>query len=430
MLEILVDRPESLSDEALKLALVGCRPGESVEISSTRIDYNHRFWRAWGRYRADAKGRVELARDAPLEGSYGGVSPMGLFWSMALMEDEAPPLPPREIAEGLTMRFHAHSLDRELRAETEVRRALLGPGVTSHALEEDGLVGRLFLPEGKGPHPVVIALSGSSGGLNLPIAALLASHGYAALALGYFGLPGLPKSLDAIPLEYFETAIAWLRRQPALFSDFIAVTGMSRGGELSLLLGASFPAIRAVVAYVASGLMHGGLTRSRETGRSGAAWTRGGEPLAFLEQDNRATDSRIVDWDRPPVPLAPIFESSLRDGAAVERATIPVERINGPVLLISGTADSMWPAVTLSEIAVQRLREHGHRFPLEHLVYEGAGHMIFPPYAPTTRRNAVHAVLGTDFAFGGSAEADAAACADSWPKVLAFLAEAAEACGQ
>ena len=53
-------------------------------------------------------------------------------------------------------------------------------------------------------------------------------------------LAGLPPTLSNIPLEYFETAIEWLQHQPRLDGGRIAVSGTSRGGELSLLLGATF----------------------------------------------------------------------------------------------------------------------------------------------------------------------------------------------
>ena len=424
MLEIAVDRLDSLSDCPLQIALSGCPPDGEVEISSNRIDFQHRPWRAWGRYRADGEGRVLLSRDAPLDGSYRQADPMGLFWSMVPKGEAPAERQHRDITEPLTVRLAAKANGAE--TGIALTRRFAAQGVTSETVEERGLVGRLFLPPGPGPHPAMIVLAGSSGGYNLPPAALLASHGYAALALGYFNLPGLPATLDAIPLEYFETAIDWLKDQPGRFGDFVGVTGMSRGGELSLLLGATFPAIRAVVAYVASGLMHSGLTRSRETGLYRPGWTRCGEALPFLQQDNETSDPSVVDWERPPIAITPVFQSQLRDQAAVERATIPVERIRGPVMLISGREDAMWPSVEMSEIAVRRLAAHRHPHPVEHLVYEGAGHLIFPPYAPTTRRNSVHAVLGTDFAFGGTAEGDAAACADSWPRVLSFLQTAVD----
>ena len=104
-------------------------------------------------------------------------------------------------------------------------------------------------------------------------------------------------------------------------------------------------------------------------------------------------------------------------------AVIPVERINGPVLLISGTDDCVWPATELSEIAVRRLRAHRHPFAVDHLVYEGAGHVIGPPMPGLTFTisHAVHPILGIDFAFGGEPDRNTAASLDSWPRVLTFL---------
>ena len=425
MPSIRVDRPEALSDQPIETTLEGFRPHETVEVACSRRDLMNNAWRAWARFETDGDGKVALSRQAPLDGSYEGVSAMGLFWSAVLTEERQPDDPQRDITETIKVRLEARALDGGGAATAEVRRRFTAPGVTDRWLREDGMVGRLFLPPGAGPHPAMIALSGSSGGINLPVSALLASHGYATLALGYFAMAGLPPTLDEIPLEYFGRAIAWLRRQPEVRQDFVGVTGVSRGGELALLLGATYPEIRAVAATVPSGVIHAGLSRSGESGDLGAAWTLGGKPLPWLQQDNRRSDPDCVDWEQPPIATTPIFESSLRDRAAVERAMIPVERIRGPVLMISGTDDGMWPSTAMSELAARRLAAHGHPHPVEHLVYEGAGHAIFPPFAPTTRRHSMHAILKSDFTFGGSAAADARACIDSWPQVLAFLEAAA-----
>lgn len=421
MPSIRVDRPETLSDQPVAILLEGFPPNGIVEVVSRRRDLMNNAWRGWARFRADGRGMIDVRTQAPVEGSYSGAHPMGLFWSMELVEQRGPDDPIRDITEPIAVRLAARARDGDGAVETEIRRRLAAPDVTDRWLRENGMVGRLFLPPGDGPHPAMIVLSGSSGGINLPVAALLASHGYAALALGYFAMEGLPPTLDAIPLEYFGQAIAWLRRQAEVKDGALGVTGTSRGGELALLLGATFPEIRAVVAYVPSGVIHSGLKPSGEDGKHGPAWTLGGEPQPWLQQDNRGTDNTCIDWNTPPFALTPLFESMLRDREAVARALIPVERINGPVLLISGTDDQMWPSTALAELAVERLTEHGHPHVVEHLVYEGAGHLIFPPFAPTTRRHSFHAVLKADFTYGGSAEADARACIDSWPKVLSFL---------
>jgi dienelactone hydrolase len=102
----------------------------------------------------------------------------------------------------------------------------------------------------------------------------------------------------------------------------------------------------------------------------------------------------------------------------VADATIPVERINGPVLLLTAELDgSGGPA--LHQFAADRLAAHGR--PYEHVVYPGAGHLIAaPPYAPTTV--SVLPIAGVTFDYGGDPASTARAREDAWRRTLAFLA--------
>jgi hypothetical protein len=102
-------------------------------------------------------------------------------------------------------------------------------------------------------------------------------------------------------------------------------------------------------------------------------------------------------------------------------AVIPVEQINGPVLLISGTADRVWPATMLSEFARERLAAHGHPYPYVHLAYEGAGHWLPAPYWPVTVDPFPHPVTGVIVEPGGTRATNAVAGAEAWVRVLAFL---------
>jgi dienelactone hydrolase len=105
---------------------------------------------------------------------------------------------------------------------------------------------------------------------------------------------------------------------------------------------------------------------------------------------------------------------------ALAAAEIPVERIAGPVLLLSGTDDRLWPSRELSDAALRRLESRGHPHAHEHLSFPGAGHFFFgPPYGgpfPT----ALESGFGV-FAGGGTPEANATAAAASWPRVLDTL---------
>src|SRR6185503_9784192 len=295
----------------------------------------------------------------------------------------------------------------------------LDPGIQTIQVRDDGLVGTFYQPRTPPPWPAVIAVGGSSPGIfGLP-GLMLASEGIAALALAYFGMPGLPRTFERIPLEYFAGALRWLAGRDDVRREAIAVAGASRGGELALLLGATYPEIRAVISWVGSGLLYGGVVAGATAPVPG--WTHHGVDLP-----SAGFEASAVDWTTTPVSIAPGFLAALSDTGAVEAAEIPVERINGPVLLISGTDDAVWPSTTLSEFAVRRLRAHRHPHPVEHLVYEGAGHIIGPPVPGMSFNitHAVHPIIGLDFAFGGTPEKNTAASFDSWPRVLSFLRDA------
>jgi dienelactone hydrolase len=233
------------------------------------------------------------------------------------------------------------------------------------------------------PAPAIIVLGGSDGGLSpysLLTAALLASHGYATLVVAYFGdfgvLGRLPRTLENVPLEYFAKAIAWLREQPIVDSSRLGVLGFSRGGELALLLGAYYPEFSAVVSYVGSGyVMPGYDPGDPYTEDLQPAWTWGG---------NAVTAYPASSWSDELVP--PYASTPTATPADLEAAEIPVEQINGPVLLISGESDAVWDSSTLSRVAWERLRRKEHPWPSQFLNYPGADHSIGAPYMPMAFR--------------------------------------------
>ena len=95
---------------------------------------------------------------------------MGLFWSMERQDEAAPAIP---LDGDFPVMLAAGGRDGG-RAEARFERRLVSTGVTSHAVETDGLVGALFTPASPGPHPAVIVLAGEGGGVWLSLAALLA----------------------------------------------------------------------------------------------------------------------------------------------------------------------------------------------------------------------------------------------------------------
>jgi dienelactone hydrolase len=401
-----------LFDDVVTINVTGANPGSPVTVTARMTDIEGTEWSSRAVFTADASGAVDVSKQAPTQGTYDGVEPMGLFWSMAVPEGQSPTLDAlvKEKPDPATVTFEASSDGAIATATAE--RLLQGPGVTREEVRDDGLVGTFFRPasEAKG---ALIVMTGSDGGLKEDKAALLASRGFAALALGFFGLPGLPQFLNNVPLEYFETAINWLHNQGY---DRIGVTGISRGGELTLLLGATFPQISAVAAYSPSSHIYPGFTA--ESVGDVDSWTYQGQAFAYAPFDMAA-----VDMADQPIDQSPAFAKTLADPAGAEAGAIKVENTKGPVLLVSGADDKQWQASDFSELAYQRLEKHGHPYPVEHLRYEGAGHMIRYPYVPATVLHYRHPVVPLDFALGGNMRDNARAVEDSWRRLLTFFEE-------
>ncbi len=99
---------------------------------------------------------------------------------------------------------------------------------------------------------------------------------------------------------------------------------------------------------------------------------------------------------------------------------IPVERINGPVLLVSARDDKLWPSAAMGDAVIARLDRAGFGFPHRNLAYDNAGHAGFgEPLPPGS--SVPPAMLAQ---LGGTAEGNLAMRTDAWPKILAFLDEA------
>lgn len=414
-----VDLPQATVDTPVAIRVTGLRPGQPVTLRA-RMELRGRAWTSWATFAADTDGTVDVGRLGPLHGTYAGADPVGLLWSMVRVGSATAtagtvshePLRP------LVVTLTAEAKDQIL-ASHEIERLFYDPArVTRQVVEHERIVATLFRPRTPGPHPTIVCLGGSEGGLSEGYAALLASHGYVTMALAYFGVDPLPQQLIEIPLEYAVEGIDWLAAQPAVDADHLALLGGSKGAELALLLAATYPErIDATVAYKPSSVVWMGLYRSPQDNLEGprSSWTLGGEPLPFLR--GRLTLDLVKVAVGRPAALRSSYAAALQDSASVAEAVIPVERIQCPVLLISGADDQMWPSAEMGQMVMDRLDKHGASFSHEHLVYEGAGHGIAFPFVPTTQLDS-----GTMMS-GGSAAGTAAANNDAWLETLTFLQE-------
>jgi len=416
-----VSPQQALAGDPWKIKVSGLAPGAPVTLVAEQQDSKGIKWQSHAVFQADQGGEVDPGVQAPVSGTYEGADPAGLFWSLRPVAGGKPAgtfaksLEPQKITVSV-------EVEGERILAQDVERLYLLPGVERVEVREPGVVGTLFLPAGEGRRPAIIVLSGSEGGTYEPAAAIYASHGYVTLALAYFGMEGLPDSLMEIPLETVERAVRWLEARPEVDKNAIGVWGASKGAELALLAASHYPQIKAVVAKSPSAVVFEGV--SRDMGRNHkSSWTLKGEPVPFVPiifAQELAGSYFAAVANKEPWPTAPMYEYALQNQEAVEKAAIKAEQINGPVLLVSGGRDGVWPAGKMSEMIMNRLGERKRPFADQHLSYQDAGHQISAPYSPTTV-NWLTLPGGFIEDLGGSPEGNAAASVDSWPKIIDFF---------
>jgi dienelactone hydrolase len=411
-------------DEPAIVKLSGIQQGAKITLRAAVRDDAGRLWESTCVYIATAEGKIDTSAHESVGGSYRGVDCTGLFWSMSAKGDEggsvafcknsAQPDQVSVIAEADGVQVGSAALERRW----------LAPGTEVRELDAGGNVGSLYIPQGRERRRVIIVLGGSGGGYDLDKAALLSRHGFAALALAYFGIPPLPNWLHRVPLEYVAGAMEWLSAQEEIDASAIGVLGISRGAELALLLGSYFRQIRAVAAYAPSACAwsSGGYDKETRQPIPCWMWKDAAIPSAQLPLRRFIARSAIpVGLLRRPVKFRNLFQSALRNRESARIGAIPVERTRGPILLISGGDDKVWPSSQMSEMIIERLKSRSFAYGVEHLNYSKAGHSLRYPSMPTTVRMSRSRGVKFPILLGGNASADAHAQEDAWRHTIAFL---------
>jgi dienelactone hydrolase len=416
---LILEPADALNDEPISVRIEGLRPDQRLSINALlRNDDASIRWTGGITVQAGKDGVVDLSTQAPLSGSYTTIDPNGLLWSLT---PEAGAAGGRAAADGLnplTLELTA-TIDGNVVAQAAAKRRPIDPSVTVRQVRENGIFVNLFLPPGEAPFPTVVVLGGSGGGFSDGLAALYASHGYAAVSVAYFGIEGLPPELLNIPLEYFEGVIAWITAQPEFDLEHLSVSGTSRGGELALLLASRYSIFKSVVAYVPSGYIWGAVSRSESNDPNAfPSWTYGGQPIAYVD---RIRNDAVAPNADGILNLTPAFLHALENEERATAGAIEVEKINGPILMVSGRDDALWPSAVFADLIAERLTASGFPHEVQNLTYEGAGHTIGPRFGPATVTKGFHPIRKATIGYGGNPAAIAAARFDSWPRVLAFL---------
>jgi uncharacterized protein len=287
---------------------------------------------------------------------------------------------------------------------------------TKIEVREPGVAGVYWVPDGPGPHPAVVALSGSGGGIPGWWGSLLAPHGIAVLAAAYFGIDPLPTAICEIPVETVVAAAEWLRRRPEIRQGRVGLIGGSKGAELSLLAASTFPDHFGPVVAIApqSVAWFGYDPRGRVRGLSfRSSWSIGGEPVPFVP----AVRGLLPERTDLGLRSVGVYLAALEQSEAVAAAAIAVERANGPLLLLSGGEDAACPASLMAEMICDRMAAHGRSEGVQRLHFPECGHVIIRPWPKGQ-------MPPTPFDNGGTPEALDAAHEAALPEVVRHLTAA------
>ena len=417
------------------IVLHGLNPMAPVRLEASMRDDTGTVWRSRADMYANVSGMVSSAGSASHGGTYHGLDPLGLAWSMtpegiekaASIQDRYRIFPSAQpvfddIHGTIDVDVQA-VVDGQAIASTRYVKRQISPDLDVHEVSDNGLRGVFYAPERPASKTGIIVIGGSGGGIDRYWARAVASQGHFVLILAYFALPDLPDNLANIPLEYFKKAIDWLKARTGTAK--VALQGASRGGEAVLLVASTYPDdIAGVVAYVPVHLVVSGLV----PGASAIvpSWTLEGMPLPCVPTPVPTVElsrTRRISAARG-LAVAPFYLEALQTAESDDRFWIPVERIRVPVLMITATDDAIWPCCWAAERAKSRTESRGGPAPVEHLALRGAGHITPPPGTVTSLSTSVYHVHARELiAIGGTPAVNAAAGARAWQRTVDFYAE-------
>ena len=285
---------------------------------------------------------------------------------------------------------------------------IVGAGPTGQRIEGGGILANYYPGSGPAPHAAILLLGGSEGGLGADMRAaalLLQVQGFTVLQLAYHNAPGKSAKLKNIPLEDFYRGLDWLKKQPGVDAGRIGIVGYSKGAEAGLLVATRYPGIRAVALGMPSSVVWDGMSgENYMLGSFSSSWSEKGAPVPHLAYKGQPDDRGLIA----------VFENGLKQVGDNPAAVIPVEAYKGKLLLLCGEAEKLWPSCPMTGQIVARAAKTGAAAPIV-LRYKDAGHGVMG--APFTDAKA-----RADWSrMGGSEDGNAAARADSWPKIVAFL---------
>jgi len=222
-----------------------------------------------------------------------------------------------------------------------------------------------------GQKPLVVLINGSKPGLPDPLDQDFLDSlkkSYNVLLLAYFGAPGLPETLENIPMEYFINSIDYIKNKIGIDNDKIAILGNSKGGEAALVLTKYYES-KITVACVASCYVFAGLPKDYRDmiNNPKSSWTYNNKQIPFIKfyiDDEILKDAMNNNFTK-------CHEKSIELNYNKD-AEIDIQNYKGKVLLLSAEHDPYWPSKNMSAKLYESNKEK-----VQHKTLDLNGHRYF-----------------------------------------------------
>lgn len=360
----------SLVDEPVKIQAWGLPPEQLITLRAWLKDEKEQLFYSRAFYKTDMEGKVDLEKSPAIGGDFNGVCPMGLFWALK------PVIPflrlikrdvmgsPFSVHLELYPSLVVNPIPEDSPAATKViERWYVAPGVQRILIREGRVRGALFLPPGEGPFPGVIDMFGGVGGLLEFRSSLLASRGFASLALAYFAYDDLPSFLGEVDLTYFEEAAQFLCSHPKVSSDGIGVVAICKGAEMGLAMACYLPQVAATVCINGTNAVNGNSLIYGDLLLNGIPYNP--ERILITDYGSLNLTNSMDD------PRKPEHQDSI----------LPLEKARGPILFMVGDKDQNYNSLFFAREAIARAVKYGRK-DVYLQCYPGAGHLLEPPGSP------------------------------------------------
>lgn len=375
VVEIFVESPNQLADSPFNINITGLHPYQEAIVQMSSRDYYNinasitlppdTLWQSQATFLTDAKGNISLNKTPAISGSYKGINEMGLFFNLQPTSQKKRQLSKNIKDIPLFSDFHLQIQvlqKEEILAKIQFKRYYLESNSIQQEVKFNQAFGRFFCKKNQNNIPAIIVLSGSEGRIEKAqnIAQLLSNHGFACLALAYFGLDSLHQNLNKIPLEIIKEAIDFLKEKDFIASDKIGLYGRSKGAEFALIAASLFSDIDCLVLNSPTMAILEGLNGWKNSNHS--SWTYQHNELPYTA----FSITKLIKQK--------LFKQAYRFS---QQSLIPVEKIQADILLIASPNDEIWPAYQAS---LNILKKVNQNYVSDLAIYPNSGHMLTVAY--------------------------------------------------